>query len=155
MQCRAFYVVFADAWAMTLQRRLVSQGVSQHVLQRFHTSNNISAVILSNLLCRWSCSLLTVERDDGPVVRLFCALSLNERPEVRGGRGSGWTKPPGMPLHQTEEGLTAVEISGSSVEFVMTDGNGLWDKPDLRHGSNYVIKRPGSYCLESGRLRAM
>jgi hypothetical protein len=71
------------------------------------------------------------------------------------GESSGWTKPPGVALQLTEDGTAWVAIPGSSVEFVMTDGRGLWDKPDLRHGSNYVIKKPGSYRLESGRLKAL
>eukprot|EP00884_Botryococcus_braunii_P014103 jgi/Botrbrau1/22694/Bobra.0132s0035.1 len=68
--------------------------------------------------------------------------------------GQGWTKPPGVALQSVDEGTASVEIPGTSLEFVMTNGNGLWDKPDTRHGTNYVIKKPGSYFLEAGRLRA-
>jgi hypothetical protein len=36
------------------------------------------------------------------------------------------------------------------VEFVITDGNGDWDKPPT--GDNYCIQEPGSYRLKDGVL---
>lgn len=49
-----------------------------------------------------------------------------------------------------------LQVRGTRLEFVLTNGDGQWDSPDPYNtnqaNKNYVIDAPGSYRLESGKL---
>jgi len=47
-----------------------------------------------------------------------------------------------------------IEIPGRSVEFVLTNGKGEWDKPFSTNGKskNYKIAERGQYFLQSGKI---
>ena len=59
-----------------------------------------------------------------------------------------WTNPPGVPLDG--DAVKAFSVEGSCLEFVLTDGEGRWDKPSDRR--NYFIGEPGRYELRRGKL---
>ena len=65
--------------------------------------------------------------------------------------GGEWTEPPGVLMQEAADG-TEVTFStkGRTLEFVLTDGQGNWDKPSPTQ--NYVIGEPGAFVLSKGAV---
>jgi hypothetical protein len=71
--------------------------------------------------------------------------------------GAGWTTPPGKQMEASEiAGFDPSEYQfflipqGSTVEFVLNNGQGSWDHPS--RGGNYLIDSPGRWKVENGAL---
>merc|ERR1712078_369182 len=65
---------------------------------------------------------------------------------------SNWTEPPGVLMQESAADGTEVafSIQGRTLEFVLTDGQGNWDKPSPTQ--NYVIDEPGAFVLSKGAV---
>ncbi len=67
-----------------------------------------------------------------------------------------WTQQPGLRFEEGSDGLAGkrvVTVPASSLEFVLTNGEGSWDTPGLGAGSkNYRISQPGVYVLRHGSV---
>lgn len=52
------------------------------------------------------------------------------------------------------EGMKCIDVEAENMEFVMTDGEGNWDKPFQKEknakNDNYNIDSPGKWLLEGG-----
>lgn len=46
-----------------------------------------------------------------------------------------------------------ISVDGQSMEFVVTNGEGNWDKPVGEGKRNYVISKGGNYALKRGVLK--
>ena len=66
--------------------------------------------------------------------------------------GGEWTEPPGVLMQESAADGTEVafSIQGRTLEFVLTDGQGNWDKPSPTQ--NYVIDEPGAFVLSKGAV---
>ncbi|CAK9200584.1 unnamed protein product [Sphagnum troendelagicum] len=66
-----------------------------------------------------------------------------------------WTDLPGILMQNQSAAdgrpFKVLHVSGSSVEFVLTDGNGSWDCPPA--GGNYYIQNSGTFLLASGVIQ--
>ncbi len=62
-----------------------------------------------------------------------------------------WTEAPGELMRESAEGSeVSCVVLGRTLEFVLTDGLGNWDKPSAVQ--NYFINEPGDYCLARGKI---
>ena len=48
--------------------------------------------------------------------------------------------------------MRVVTVRGHSLEFVLTNGDNMWDTPYGGGGKNYVVNEPGVWRLKSGRV---
>lgn len=65
--------------------------------------------------------------------------------------GGEWTEVPGELMRESAEGSEATcVVQGRTLEFVLTDGQGNWDKPSAVE--NYFISEPGDYSLARGKI---
>jgi DNA repair exonuclease SbcCD ATPase subunit len=66
-----------------------------------------------------------------------------------------WTDLPGILMQNQSAAdgrpFKVLHVSGSSLEFVLTDGNGSWDCPPA--GGNYYIQNSGTFLLSSGVIQ--
>eukprot|EP00850_Spirogloea_muscicola_P010522 SM000062S19908 [mRNA] locus=s62:298319:304693:+ [translate_table: standard] len=61
-----------------------------------------------------------------------------------------WSEPPGLLMEDVGEGLKTVTVPAAVLEFVLTNGSGIWDSSP--GSSNYWIEEGGHFHLSSGRV---
>ena len=72
---------------------------------------------------------------------------------------AAWSGLPGVCMEDGQDEFAnwkVLQVRGTRLEFVLTNGDGQWDTPDPygtnQANRNYVIDAPGSYRLLSGKL---
>lgn len=72
---------------------------------------------------------------------------------------AAWSGLPGVCMEDGQGKFAnwkVLQVRGTRLEFVLTNGDGQWDTPDPygtnQANRNYVINAPGSYRLLSGKL---
>lgn len=155
--------MFSGEKAMALETFFVMMGVLiQQESEKLETTNPLSGALGHSSRIRDSkgghyLSNVTSSRGDvikatRSVITLYYESSWEYAYLHYSADGSEWTALPGVcmlnGIFVNNMPLKVIDVEGSSIEFVLTDGRGSWDCAPS--GGNYHIKNSGTFLLSSG-----
>jgi len=155
--------MFSGEKAMALETFFVMMGVLiQQESEKLETTNPLSRALGNSSRVRDSkdghnLSNMTSSRGDvikatRSVITLYYESSWEYAYLHYSADGSAWTALPGVcmlnGIFVNNMPLKVIDVEGSSIEFVLTDGRGSWDCAPS--GGNYHIKNSGTFLLSSG-----